>query len=148
MITSDIEQVEVKFDKAQNDGLSLSFKAFYKLDSAPSVTKALIVDKAVYNRFLKSRTKIRTQFEAKDSEIDLSFDAGRIPFEFIATRTEFLMPSGKVMTLFEELDAPNGLTKRVVATYGEDVQTFDSYFKAEAHVLAIFLAEKGNNGQL
>lgn len=148
MITSDIELVEVKFDKAQNDGLSLSFKDFYRLDSAPSVTKALIVDKVAYKAFLKARTKARTQFEAKDAEIDLSFDAGRIPFEFVATKTEFLMPSGKVMTLFEELDAPNGLTKSVEASYGSDKETFDSYFKAEAHVLAIFLAEKGNNGQL
>ena len=135
------ELVDVSYEPAQNAALAESFRGFYGLSSAPKVKKALVVDKAEYNKFLKSRTRERTQFESTPSEIDLSFNESRIPFEFIATKTEFVMPSGRIITLFEELDAPCGLTKLVTATSGEEKLEFQSYFQAEGYILAKYLEE-------
>lgn len=136
------ELVEVAYSAEQNAQLAESFKDFYKLDSGPKVKKALVVDKAKYVAFVKSRTRLRTQFEARaDAEIDLSFDSIRIPFEFVATKTDFLLPSGAKVSLYEELDAPCGLTKLVTATYGAEKLEFQSYFQAEGYALAKFLEE-------
>lgn len=141
--TTDIELVEVAYDGYQNDKLADSFREFYKLADSPKIKKSLVVEKAVYNKFLKSRTKIRTQFEPQGDGIDLTFDDKKIPFEFVGTKTEFVMPSGKVMTLNEELDAPGGLTKIVKTTYGDEKQEFQSYFQAEVYALGIYLKERG-----
>ena len=135
------ELVEVKYSAEENNKLGKSFQEFYKLSSAPPIAKILIVDKAEYNKFLKSRTKIRTQFEPKEDEIDLSFENMKVPFEFVATKTEFLMPSGKILTLYEELDAPCGLTKLVTSTFNGETLTFQSYFQAEGYALAKYLEE-------
>lgn len=136
------ELVEVAYSASQNRQLAESFRDFYKLDSGPKVKRTLVVDKAKYVVFVKSRTRLRTQFEASaDAEIDLSFDNFSIPFEFIATKTEFILPSGKSVVLFEELDAPCGLTKLVTATYEAEKLEFQSYFQAEGYALAKFLEE-------
>lgn len=135
------EVVEVKYSNAQNAALSYSFLDFYKLDKAPAIRKTLLLDKAEYVKFLKSRTRARTQFEAKEDVIDLSFSDKKIPFEFIGTKTEFIMPSGEICTLIEELDRPNGLTAKVTATYGTEDVEFDSYFRAEAYALTKYLGE-------
>ena len=135
------ELVEVKYSAEENNKLGKSFQEFYKLSSAPRIAKVLIVDKAEYNKFLKSRTKIRTQFEPKEDEIDLSFENMKVPFEFVATKTEFLMPSGKILTLYGELDAPCGLTKLVTSTFNGETLTFQSYFQAEGYALAKYLEE-------
>ena len=135
------ELVEVKYSPQQNVVLEDSWKKFYKMDSSPKIIKTLILDKAEYVKFLKSRTKVRTQFEAQGDSIDLSFN-GSAPFEFIGTKTEFIMPSGKSYTLLEELDAPCGLTKKVDVTQslGQDIgiNTYASYFEAEKYIFEKF----------
>lgn len=137
-----VELVEVAYTPTQNAKLESSFRDFYTLNSAPKIKKTLIVDKAKYVAFVKSRTRLRTQFEASaDAEIDLSFDNMKTPFEFVATKTAFLMPSGNTLTLYEELDAPCGLTKLVTATYKGEKLEFQSYFQAEGYALAKFLEE-------
>lgn len=136
-----LELVEVKYSAEQNFSLADSFRNFYKLSSAPKISKSLIVNKDAYKKFIKSRTRLRTQFEAMADEIDMSFDEIKIPFEFIATKTNFVMPSDKTLTLYEELDAPCGLTKLVTATFGDEKLEFQSYFQAEGYALAKFLEE-------
>lgn len=138
-----VELVEVAYTPAQNAQLEASFRDFYTLTSPPpKIKKTLIVDKAKYVAFVKSRTRLRTQFEASsDAEIDLSFDNIKTPFEFVATKTAFIMPSGNTLTLYEELDSPCGLTKLVTATYKNEKLEFQSYFQAEGYALAKFLEE-------
>lgn len=133
-----IEQVEMKFDDKQNEELEKMFQDFYKLDSAPKIKRKLIVPKDSFKSFLKSRTKQRTQFQAREDEIDMKFSSSKIPFVFTAVHTEFIMPSGESALLFEELDAPCGLTKNVSYICGDVKKDFDSYFQAELEVLTKF----------
>jgi hypothetical protein len=140
-VSVDLELVDVAYSAIQNKSLTESFRTFYKLDSSPEIKKVLVVEKSEYNRFLKSRTKARTQFESTPSEIDLSFNERTFPFMFIATKTEFVMPSKKNVVLYEELDSPCGLTKKVTSTYGDEKLEFQSYFQAEGYALAKYLEE-------
>lgn len=137
----DTELVDVRYDASQNANLADSFKKFYRLDSGPDIKRTLVVEKGEYNRFLKSRTRQRTQFEAAQSEIDLSFQESHIPFQFVSTKTDFIMPNGEILNLFEELDGPCGITKLVTSTYRTEKLEFQSYFQAEGYVLAKFLEE-------
>jgi hypothetical protein len=134
--------VEIELTNDQLTSLEASFKDFYKLGSSPKIQRKLVLEKEEYKRFLKSRTKARTRFETTPSVIDLSFDTFRTPFEFIATRTEFTLPGGKAYEVYEELHAPNGYTKTVKVTSGEDTpQIFPTYFQSEQYILANFLKE-------
>lgn len=139
------EVVEIKFQPHQNEALELSFQEFYKLSSAPRIERSLVVEKETYNKFVKSRMKVRTPFESKPSEVDLAFDAYRTPFAWIQSITGFKMPSGRILVIHEYLDEPNGMTEKCVVTedIGTDVGalTFMSYFQAEQHVLERFLKE-------
>lgn len=135
------EVVEVKYPPTENQKLEQSFKEFYNLDSAPQIRKILIVEKEEYNKFLKSRARLRTEFEPKEPEIDLSFVNSSVPFEFVATRTEFLFPSSSLYTVFEELDRPCGITKSILLKSKDEEKTFESYFKAEVYILAKYLEE-------
>lgn len=133
-----VEEVELKFTAPQNDGLESSFREFYRLDSAPRIARKLILPMEEYRKFVKGRAKARTQFEA-DRGVDLNFDSARPPFKFIAVQTEFILPSGKSINVFERLTEPNGITEKVTA----DNHDFTSYFQAEQHVLEQFLKEQG-----
>lgn len=136
------ELVDVSYSDEQNKNLSRLFRDFYKTDLDLVIKKTLIVEKAEYNKFLKSRTRQRTQFEATPSTIDLSFSDFSIPFEFVGTRTEFLSMDGRKITVFEELDAPCGLTKKIEIDFGGFKREFQSYFQAECYVFEEFTKEK------
>ena len=73
------ELVELKFEDHQNKALERSFMSFYGLNTAPIIKRKLIVEKDEYYRFVKSRTRQRTQFEMAESEIDLKFDSFNWP---------------------------------------------------------------------
>ena len=135
------EQVEMKFNGVQNEELEVLFREFYKLTSSQKIIRKLVVPIEEYRKFVKGRAKARTQFEA-NTEFNLNFDSGHPPFKFIATQTEFIMPSGKSINVYEMLTEPNGLTKDVKV--GD--QIFTSYFQAETYVLGEFLMEtNGDN---
>lgn len=135
------ELVELRQSASQDAGLEKCFQEFYQLEGSPRIARKFILEKAEFNRFMKARTKQRTQFEAVPDKIDLTFDSFRTPFEYVATWTEFLMPSGKSCQLYEALDAPNGLTESVSVTFGDEKLTFPSYFQAEGYALAKYLEE-------
>ena len=134
-----IENVEMKFTQTQNAGLEESFANFYKLISFPKIKRKLIVPMEEYRAFVKSKAKVRTQFES-GKEFDLGFDSFGTPFKFIATHTEFIFPSGRTISLHETLDKPNGLTENV--SIGEpDNLNFKFYSEAEQYVVEQFLKE-------
>lgn len=136
------ELVELKFEDHQNKALERSFMSFHRINSSPIIKRKLVLEKDEYYRFVKARTRQRTQFEMTPSEIDLKFDSFKTPFEWIHSITTFELPNGNFYTVFEELDAPNGMTKevRVTQSLQQDIgcNVFRYYSEAEKFILEKF----------
>lgn len=140
------ELVHISLSPKQNEALEESFKSFYQLPESPKISRKFVLEKSEYNSFFKAKAKEYTKFQAQDAGLNLSFDEKKIPFKFVGTITEFKFPGGKNAVVNEELDSPNGITKRVAVSFGlgQDVceTEFPSYFHAEAYILAQFLKKE------
>lgn len=140
------EAVLVRYSAPQNQVLRSAFQNFYRLSSSPLVEKDIFVEKGSYQTFLRSKLKQRTPFEAVKTFADYAFDEKALPFRLLYSTCRFKFPSGRVLSLTEYLDKPDGVTKEVVLENEKGVKlNFSSYSHAEAEVVAQFIDEMGPN---
>lgn len=140
------ERMMMRLTPDQNVQLEGAFKEFYQLDSSPRIEKTLMVSKSSFTRSLNQRLKGRTPFESSNPIKESQNPNLNRAVEVISYQVEFKFPSGRTVTLTEELDKPNGITKLVNLVDSDGIPLkFTKFIEAESEVVARFLEDSAQS---
>lgn len=136
------EVVLVRYTAAQNESQTAQTKAFYHLEKPLLISKDLFVTKDSYQKYLHSKLRQRTPYEADKKFSEYHVNETNFPFFVSYTKVYYKFPSGRTLTLTENLTEPNGLTKSVELTdSGGESSNYNRFIDAEVEVIERFLAE-------